>query len=94
MKKETNIQEFIKNHTSDVGITIMALATLVGLVDLQEHTVRPVVITSQPSKYSNVDQLGDDSNPLRREKEENAKEYISYSEAERTPSRSRKFEAV
>lgn len=94
MKTDKNIQKNIMKYYGEIGLTIMALATMIGVIDIPEHTSRPAAAFIQPSKYSTFNQYSDNTNPLRREKEENATEYVSYSEAERTPSRSRKYEAT
>ena len=91
MKSEIKIPNYLKKYSTEAGLTIMALATIIGLVDIPDHTVKVAYITPQPIKYGNVNGVNQETNPMRREKEENSTEYLSYSEAERTPSRSKRF---
>jgi hypothetical protein len=91
MKTNTNISNSLLKYSSEIGLTIMAMATMLGIVDIPEHTYKAVPVTLQTSKYSTFNQNYQNSNPLRREKEENATEYVSYGEVERTPSRSGKY---
>jgi hypothetical protein len=71
---------------ANLGLVAMAAAATIG--SMPEHFDSRVVLPNQPvlARAESSDQ----SNPLRREKEETAAHFISYSEVQRTPSRSGK----
>jgi hypothetical protein len=71
------------------GMTAMAMAALVSMVDLPGRPEGKLAVVGQPSfAFANFSQSSE--NPLRREREESAPHFISYSESQRTPSRSGK----
>jgi len=68
----------------------MTSAALVSSVDITHHARRQnVILPSKPSLASASD--NNDQNPLRREREETAPHFISYSEIQRTPGRAGKY---
>jgi hypothetical protein len=93
MSKINNIVNDIKDDLSMAGQTLamgaMITGTLLGVVDVSHDTARRAIINQQPV-YAFAGQGTDDSNQLRRERDEVGQHYISYAEAQRTPSRSGK----
>lgn len=84
-----NTSNTLSHLANQVGIAAMTLAAVVGMVELPGHMNSRVIL---PSQYKFVAETGESelNNPLRREKEDTEQHYISYSEAQRTPSRSGK----
>ncbi len=85
----------IKNHKSTgrlltetaqrVGLVTMGAAMVLSIMDLSDEAKR-VVLPNQPVLVAVGENSG--SNQIRREREEVAPHFISYSEVQRTPSRS------
>lgn len=76
-----------KNLTKQIGTALMASAVTVGMLELPGHTNSKVIIPSQPA-FVFAEENNTDNNQLRREREETAPHFISYSETQRTASRS------
>ncbi|HEY4964002.1 MAG TPA: hypothetical protein VIH90_04870 [Candidatus Saccharimonadales bacterium] len=74
----------------DVGTTLMAMATVVGMLELSTHSINKAILPLQPVYVANHSS-SDFNNPMRREKEESGTIYVSYSESQRTPSRAGKY---
>jgi hypothetical protein len=74
----------------DVGTTLMAMATVVGMLELSTHSINKVIAPLQPVYVANHSS-SDFSNSMRREKEEAGTVYVSYSESQRTPGRAGKY---
>lgn len=66
----------------------MTAAATVGMLELPDHPNARIVVPSQPALVAVTS--GEDTNPLRREREETAPHHISYSETQRTPGRTGK----
>ena len=72
------------------GLILMAAAATLGLLELPEHSNK-IVVPNQPA-FALSPQFNDpNGNTLRREREEVAPHYVSYSVTQRTPSRTGKF---
>lgn len=74
------------------GFLLMAAAATLGMLEVPDHPSRQVIMLQQPvfsMASSGVDDMGQ-ANQLRRERDEAAPHYMSYSVAQRTPSRSGK----
>jgi len=84
-KKPSNTQR-LRNLGTQAGVMLMAAATTVGLMDMQEHQNMKVIVPNQPN-FAFAVENNDLSNPILREREESAPHYISYDVAQRTPSR-------
>jgi hypothetical protein len=77
---------------SQLGVMLMTAAVTLGMLELPEHPNSRVVVPGQPA-FVFAENSGDanPNNPIRREREEETgPHYISYSVAERTPSRTGK----
>jgi len=89
--KNQTTAEKVTEAAKQAGILLMTAAAAVGMLELPDHVDKRVVLPSRPSfvfAENNVE--GENGNTLRREREEVAPHYISYSEVQRTPSRSGK----
>jgi hypothetical protein len=84
-KKISNTQK-LRNLGTQASVILMAAATTVGVMDMQQHQNVKVVIPNQPTFAFETDNT-DLNNPILREREESAPHYISYDVAQRTPSR-------
>jgi hypothetical protein len=75
------------------GIILMAAAATLGMLELPDHTnARAIVVPNQPAFAMATRSINDQNqtNQILRERYEAAPHYISYSETQRTPSRSGK----
>jgi hypothetical protein len=73
------------------GMTLMTLAATLGMLELPDHPNSRVIVPNQPAFAFANDSSLQQLNPLRREREESAPHYISYSEVQRTPGRYGKY---
>jgi hypothetical protein len=69
------------------GLILMTAAVTLGMVELPDRPNAKVVLPNQPA-FAFADENDEANNPIRREREESAPHFISYSEIQRTPSRS------
>lgn len=85
-KKSLNTSQTVAQTAGQLGTLLMAAAVTLGLFESPDHLNSKVVLPNQPSLVY----VGSDNgvNPVRREREETAPHFISYSEVQRTPSRS------
>ena len=93
MLQNKNIIESSADHLTAIagqaGLMLMTLATITGMVELPNHPNSRIIVPGQVSfAAANINEAL--NNPLRREREESAPHYISYSVNQRTPSRSGK----
>ena len=65
----------------------MTAAATVGMLELPEHPNSKIVTPSQPS-FAMAIENSEQTNPIRREREETAPHFISYNVTQRTPARS------
>jgi hypothetical protein len=87
----------IENSTIDqlgkiagqAGLILMTAAVTLGMLDLPDHPAAKIILPNQPAFVFAADNE-EANNPVRREREESAPHYISYSESQRTASRSGK----
>ena len=71
------------------GLLLMSAAVTLGMLELPDRPNSRVILPSQPAfAWANENEELNNGNTLRRESEETAPHYISYSESQRTPSRS------
>jgi hypothetical protein len=70
------------------GLILMTAAVTVGMLELPDHTNSKIVLPNQPA-FAFAGE-NEENNPVRREREESAPHFISYSEVQRTASRSGK----
>lgn len=72
------------------GIMLMAGAATVGMLEPSAHDDRRIVVPNQPTfAFANEDE--ELNNPIRNEREDVSSQYVSYSETQRTASRSGKM---
>lgn len=85
--------ETLKDHSLEtvqqLGIVLMAVATLVGVVEVPEQGRRADMLV-QPN-FALAAVHSESGSTLRREREESAPHYISYENTQRTPARSGKI---
>lgn len=87
IKTKKTSADLLSDSAQQIGILLMTLAATIGMVELPDHLNSKIITPSQPAfAYATS---GNDQNPLRREREESAPHYISYSESQRTPGRTR-----
>lgn len=90
-KKAPTTTDKITEAARQSGFLLMAAAATLGMLELPDHPNRQVIASSQPvfAAVRNPDDQGS-ANQMRRERDETVPHYMSYSVAERTPSRSGK----
>lgn len=84
-RKISNTQK-LRNLGTQASVMLMAVATTVGLMDVQDHQSIKVIVPNQPTFAFGTENT-ELNNPILREREESAPHYISYDVAQRTPSR-------
>lgn len=84
-KNHKNTFEIVTDTAQRLGLVAMGAAMVLSVLDLSEEA-RRVVLPSQPVLVSVGENTGNDQ--MRREREETAPHFVSYSEVQRTPSRS------
>lgn len=90
-KKTKTTTETLARLSQQASLLLMAAAVTVGMVELPEHANSKIVVPNQPAfAFANNGGEANPNNPLRREREETAPHYISYSINQRTPSRTGK----
>lgn len=73
-----------------IGLVMMTAAVTFGMFELPDRSSK-IVIPNQPVfEFADNNSEANPNNPIRRENEENEMHYISYSVAQRTPSRAGK----
>ena len=90
-KKVTTTEKLGKVATQ-AGFLLMATAATLGMLELPEHPDKRVIVPSQPAfafATNNYDQAVQ-NNPIRREREETAPHFTSYSVIQRTVARAGK----
>jgi hypothetical protein len=85
-KKQLTV-EMMKYLGQQMGTALMAGAVTVGMLELPDHMNTRITVPSQPA-FVFAEENSGGNNQLRREREETAPHFISYSEVQRTPSRS------
>jgi hypothetical protein len=78
--------ETLTTISQQIGIVLMTAAATVGMLELPDHLGAKVVVPNQPA-FAFASESTEGANPLRREREESAPHYISYSVSQRTPGR-------
>jgi hypothetical protein len=82
------IKDNLSATAQQAGLLLMGTAMAAGLLEYSDHANR-IVLPNQPV-MAQAGEHDQSNNPLRREREETAPHYISYSTAQRTPGRSGK----
>lgn len=85
--KTNNLTECIATVAANSGIVLMAAAATLGIVELPQSHNKRVTLVNRPAFAFASQHDQQDSNPLRREREEAGPHYISYNVAQRTPGR-------
>jgi len=90
-KKNPTPVDKITEAATRSGFMLMAAAATLGMLELPEHPDKRAIVPTQPV-FSEVaptgQEQGQTDNTMRREREEVAPHYMSYSVAQRTQSRS------
>lgn len=89
-KHQTSVDK-ITDTALRSGYLLMAGAATLGMLEFPDHLKREAVVPNQPvfaMAVQNGQEPGQAANQMRREREEVAPHYMSYSVAQRTPSRS------
>lgn len=73
------------------GMVLMTAAATVGILEFADRPSSRVIVPSYSAFAYASNLVSQNENPLRREKEESAPHYISYSVAQRTPGRSGRY---
>ena len=92
-KKNQKATDKITEAAARSGFMLMAAAATLGMLELPEHPNNRIVMPNQPvfaMAVQNGEEPGQAANQMLREREEVAPHYMSYSVAQRTPSRSGK----
>jgi hypothetical protein len=84
--KKLSTTQQLKKLGTKASVLLMAAATTLGVMDMQEHQGIKVIIPNQPTFAFETNNT-EVNNPIQREREESAPHYISYSVVQRTPSR-------
>ncbi len=85
-----NTTESLQTLSHQMGLLLMTAAATFGMLELPAHPNSKVIVPVQPA-FAQVTASSEGNNPLRREREESAPHYISYSVAQRTPGRTGKY---
>jgi len=88
-KKVKTTTDTVAEFSQQLGMLLMTAAATVGMLELPDHPGTKIALPNQPI-FARVTENEENNNPLRREREEAAPHYISYSVTQRTPSRSGK----
>lgn len=84
-KNHNNTASKLAVAAQRLGLVAMGTAMVLSVLDLSDEAKR-VVMPNQPVLVAANENTG--NNQMRREREETAPHFISYSEVQRTPSRS------
>lgn len=80
--------EMLTEAAQRIGLAAMSAALVLSVVELPDDAKR-VILPNRPSPvWANAGGENSENNPIRREREETAPHFISYSVVQRTPSRS------
>lgn len=85
----TTTEEHLVQIASSVGIMLMSTAAVISMLDLPDRLGNRLALPAKPA-FAFASQNINNSNPLRREREETDQHYVAYSIAQRTPGRSSK----
>lgn len=84
---ETTTVERVSDISQQIGMLLMTAALTLSVFDFGQPQDKRVVLPNRPA-LALAGENDEASNPIRREREEAAPHFISYSEVQRTPSRS------
>ena len=89
LKTKTTSQK-VSQAAKQAGFMLMAAAATVGMLDMPDHLNSRIAIPNQPAfAWANNNlESEEQGNNIRREREEVAPHYISFSEVQRTAARS------
>lgn len=86
--KKSKTSENLVELSRQAGMLLMSAAVTVGMLETPDRANRIVLPTQPVFGWANQNEEFNNQNVLRRESEETDQHYISYSIAQRTPSRS------
>jgi len=84
--KKLTFKQKLLNMGTQTSVVLMAAATTVGVMDMQDHARVKVIVPNQPTFAYETENTAN-NNAIQREREESAPHYISYNTFQRTPSR-------
>ena len=87
--KTKNEKSALTKISSQIGIVLMSVATTFGMVEINNHAKAQILVPAR-AVFASENQITQNSNnsSILRDREEIAPHFISYSETQRTPSRS------
>ena len=85
--KNNSTLDKVNEVAAQAGLVLMTAAVTLGMLEMPEHPNSKVIMPNQPS-FAFAGENEKTDNPIRREREESAPHYVSYSEVQRTASRS------
>jgi hypothetical protein len=89
-KNTVSSTEKMRNLSAQLGIILMSAAATIGMLEMPDHSKAQILVPARAVfAYAN-ENSNDPANSIRRERDEEAPHYLSYSETQRTPSRSGK----
>jgi len=80
--------DMVSDAVQRAGLVAMSAALTLCLLEMPDDAKRAILPMRTVPVWANAGQQGSDTNPIRREREETAPHFISYSEVQRTPTRS------
>lgn len=91
-KTKLNAKDTLNQAAKHAGFLLMIAAATLGMLELPDHPDKRAIVPNQPALAfagNNLDKVGQ-NNPIRREREETAPHYTSYSVIQRTVARAGK----
>lgn len=87
-KKSKISADVISDTIQKLGLVVMSAALTLSVIELPDDAKR-IILPNRPAPvWVEEGGQGSDNSPIRREREDTTPHYISYSEVQRTPSRS------
>jgi len=85
--KKSQTAQNISQLSRQAGLLLMSAAVTLGMLEMPDRAARVILPTQPVFAWANENEQNN-QNTMRRESEETEQHYISYSVAQRTPSRS------
>lgn len=86
------IKSIIKIELNSLTTLIMSIATILGMLEITYTGPNKIsLLSTKTVAYVRVSPSQNDSNPVRRERDEVDTQYVSYAESQRTSPRSSKY---
>lgn len=87
-KKSKTSSITLSETIQNLGLLLMSAALTVSVFEVPDDAKKVVLPTRPAPVWAEAGGQSNDNNPIRREREDTTPHYISYSEVQRTPSRS------